>query len=219
MDRLQEIFDHQRELMKKYHPIEEANGLLQTSSVPVNLHDKHGQARLKDFMWRTTEEIGEAVDPSIMKLEVRMEEWADALHFLTELSILSTDLFVEELGVFCLQKDAQLREDIHNEKFKGDTLDIVFKCVWSWLQRCRQEPYYWAGQAIFELGLASNELKNRPWKQSHKDTDVRAYLDRLFGVWECFIAACICVGFTPDTLYEHYMGKNKINQERQNNGY
>ena len=59
---LKAIFERQRELMEKYHDIELKSGLLQTEDCPVNLDDKRGQARIKDFSWRITEEIGEALD-------------------------------------------------------------------------------------------------------------------------------------------------------------
>ena len=61
-DKLDAIFARQRELMEKYHDIEKAKGLLQTEDIPVNIDDHLGQARLKDFAWRVTEELGEAMN-------------------------------------------------------------------------------------------------------------------------------------------------------------
>jgi hypothetical protein len=98
-DMLEEIFARQRELMEKYHVIEAKNGLLQTPDIPVNLHDAKGQARLKDFAWRITEELGEAMNclknkpwkQTQMLTDVKhyYEELADAFHFFVELCILS----------------------------------------------------------------------------------------------------------------------------------
>ena len=48
-DKLEAIFNRQEELMSKYHDIEKRSGLLQTEDCPVNLDDKRGQARIKDF--------------------------------------------------------------------------------------------------------------------------------------------------------------------------
>lgn len=87
-DKLEAIFARQQELMNKYHDIEERSGLLQTSDCPVNLDDKRGQARLKDFSWRVTEELGEALDARHDEAHFK-EELVDGLHFLTELSILA----------------------------------------------------------------------------------------------------------------------------------
>ena len=90
-DKLQAIFTRQKELMEKYHHIEASSGLLQTEDCPVNLDDKRGQARLKDFSWRITEEIGEALDALYVEQDQThyIEELIDGLHFLTELTILA----------------------------------------------------------------------------------------------------------------------------------
>ncbi|NIV96156.1 hypothetical protein GWN42_26045 [candidate division KSB1 bacterium] len=98
-DKLDLIFARQKELMEKYHDIEKATGLLQTEDVPVDMHSAQGQARLKDFAWRITEELGEAMNclknkpwkKTQMLTDVThyKEELADAFHFMIELMILS----------------------------------------------------------------------------------------------------------------------------------
>lgn len=98
-DMLRLIFDRQKQLMDKYHEIEAKVGLLQTPDVPVDLHSHLGQARLKDFAWRITEEIGEAMSclknkpwkQTQMETDVQhyFEEIADAFHFFIELCLLS----------------------------------------------------------------------------------------------------------------------------------
>lgn len=82
------IFAKQRELMEKYHHIEHSNGLLQTEEVPVDLHCRYGQARLKDFAWRMTEEFTEATEAGEDRSHY-LEELVDGLHFLVELMILA----------------------------------------------------------------------------------------------------------------------------------
>jgi hypothetical protein len=98
-DLFEAIFQRQHELMVKYHSIEEKNGLLQTPEVPVNIDSALGQARLKDFAWRVTEELGEAMNClknkpwKVTQMETDrkhyLEELADAFHFFIELCILS----------------------------------------------------------------------------------------------------------------------------------
>lgn len=84
------IFDRQRELMEKYHGIESANGLLQTKDIPVDINCRFGQARLKDFAWRITEELAESWEAECNgDRHHAREECADALHFMVELCILS----------------------------------------------------------------------------------------------------------------------------------
>jgi len=98
-DLLVAIFARQNELLKKYQEIERKNGLLQTEDIPVDLDDAKGQQRLKDFAWRVTEELGEAMNCLKNKpwKQTQMEtdknhyyeELADAFHFFIELCILS----------------------------------------------------------------------------------------------------------------------------------
>lgn len=98
-DMLEAIFERQKELMEKYHVIEKSVGLLQIEDVPVDIDSHLGQARLKDFAWRITEEIGEAMNclknkpwkqtQMLTDVDHYMEELADAFHFIIELFILS----------------------------------------------------------------------------------------------------------------------------------
>ena len=58
------------------------------------MDDKRGQARIKDFSWRITEEVGEALDAITNEsgesaLLHFHEELVDGLHFLTEMTILT----------------------------------------------------------------------------------------------------------------------------------
>lgn len=107
-DRLEAVFARQRELMEKYHPIEAANDLLITPDIPVDLHDRLGQARLKDMAYRCISEIVEATECLKNKpwkqthmftdVDHYYEELADAFHFFVEMCILSgltaEDLFM-----------------------------------------------------------------------------------------------------------------------------
>lgn len=98
-DLLDMIFRKQMYLMEKYHEIEKKNGCLITADVPVDLHSHVGQHRLKDFAWRITEELGEAmnclknkpwkVTPMATDIQHYKEEISDAFHFYVELCILS----------------------------------------------------------------------------------------------------------------------------------
>lgn len=93
-----EVFNHQMELAVKYKDIEDMGTLLETR--PLNLDTKEGQKWIKDFAWRVTEELTEA-DEALYKAERSssehydqyvqhyIEELVDALHFLTELSIIA----------------------------------------------------------------------------------------------------------------------------------
>lgn len=97
-DLLFDIFERQRALMIKYHQIEKKNGHRVPRSVPANLHDRHDQQYIKDFAWRITEEVGEAMNclknkpwkQTEMQTDVEhfIEELIDGFHFYVELLIL-----------------------------------------------------------------------------------------------------------------------------------
>ena len=83
VSQLQQIFEHQTELARKFHPIELVNGYT-PPTWPVNIQLRHGQDRLRQFAWWTAEEIGEYL---IALPEDQPEELADVLHFLVELCL------------------------------------------------------------------------------------------------------------------------------------
>jgi len=124
-DMLEMIFARQKELIKKYEHIEAQNNLLQTPLCPVEIDSQHGQQRLKDFAWRITEELGEAM----------------------------------------------------------------------------------------------NCLKNKPWKQTHMETDRTHYEEELVDAFHFFIELCILSGFDAQSLTEMYLKKSLVNKFRQRSQY
>ncbi len=102
------IFARQKELIEKYHVIEEKNGFNILNGYPLDINDKHAQARLKDFAWRITEEFTESTDAH--EFEHRLEEIIDALHFFVELNILAghyPDIKMSEVNYNIMGKDYQ----------------------------------------------------------------------------------------------------------------
>jgi hypothetical protein len=100
-DMLEMIFERQKELMDKYHPIEEKAGIgygILLKDDVRDLNNPRFQYLLKDFAWRITEEIGEAMSclkqkpwkqTHMMTDETHFkEEIVDAFHFFIEMCIL-----------------------------------------------------------------------------------------------------------------------------------
>lgn len=116
------IFDRQRELMSKYDKIEAGNGCLETEDVPVDINSHTGQNRLKNFAWRITEELGEAMNclknkpwkQTMMETDEQhyQEELADAFHFFIELCILSGISAKELFTLYFLKSEVnKFRQD------------------------------------------------------------------------------------------------------------
>lgn len=204
--RLEMIFTRQRELMEKYEVIEKANGLLQTDLIPVGLHSPNGQARLKDFAWRVTEELVEAID-AIHDGETHVqEELADTLHFLVEMMILSgieaKDMVIGPLyyGMDDLQNIFTNIEMVGPQPPMASQLELAMTF-------------------IRELGMACHTLKNKPWKQSQMLTDIPTFRHRMILSFHRFVAVCLSFNLHAQPLFNLYFKKSEVNKFRQRSKY
>lgn len=205
-DRLDLIFQEQHKLIEKYHPIEDKSALMHTRLCPVAIDDRFGQARLKDFAWRITEELTEYTTATEGQQHAH-EELGDVCHFLIELIILSN------LNPIKL---------VSKEFFKTEP---HLNCKLEWCFNRIQDDHHYVGKidatyrVIESLGLAMNCLKQKPWKQTHIATDIKKYNKYITWTWNCFIRLCIEEHITPHQLFRLYFLKNKVNQFRINSKY
>lgn len=195
---LRAIFDRQKELMEKYHDIEFRSGLMQTEDCPVNLDDKRGQARIKDFAWRITEEIGEALDAienesGESALLHFHEELVDGLHFLTEMTILTG----YDLPEYTTLKDL-IEEGSYRDCYTLN--DLV-------------------SDHVMYLGMMCNCLKNKPWKQSMMKTNKENFYKHLKLVWSNYVAILTSQDLTEEEITDLYLRKSQVNQFRVRSHY
>lgn len=196
---LRAIFDRQKELMEKYHHIELKSGLLQTEDCPINLDDKKGQARIKDFAWRITEEIGEALDALTNEegesaLLHFHEELIDGLHFLTEMTILAG---------YDLPSEYTLKQLIEDNG--------TFRNCYSLNDLVADHVQY--------LGMMCNCLKNKPWKQTMMRTNKENFYHHLKLVWFNYISILTHQDFTEEDITDIYLKKSQVNKFRQRSNY
>lgn len=196
---LRAIFDRQKELMEKYHHIELKSGLLQTEDCPINLDDKKGQARIKDFAWRITEEIGEALDALTNEegesaLLHFHEELIDGLHFLTEMTILAG---------YDLPSEYTLKQLIEDNG--------TFRNCYSLNDLVADHVQY--------LGMMCNCLKNKPWKQTMMRTNKENFYHHLKLVWFNYISILTHQDFTEEDIIDIYLKKSQVNKFRQRSNY
>lgn len=203
-DKLIAIFNRQKELMNKYHDIEKRSGLLQTEDCPVNLDDKKGQARIKDFSWRVTEEIGEALDSLFHEDNVLhyQEELIDGLHFLTELTILAG---LDETEIFPSEEGKYLESLVHHHE--------------NWFTIRETNLQNLVTEFICHLGMMCNTLKNKPWKQSHMRTDKNNFYNLLKEVWKDYVAILVFAKMDAESITEIYLKKSQVNKFRQRSNY
>jgi len=197
------IFAEQKGLMEKYHEIEKGNGLV-VYEPPLNLQLMTHQLRIKDFAWRITEELGEALEaledtPDYAHME---EEIADALHFLTELSIMVGHDPGKQVSMEELYDTAG--EAMEPTAFRANNLACLT---------------YRVGVVVTRLAVTMNCLKNKPWKQSQMMTDTLYFNINLAKTWIAFIQLCIVAEISPTDLYDLYSRKRQVNQFRQRSRY
>ena len=192
--------------MAKYHHIEALSGLLQTEDCPVNLDDRRGQARIKDFSWRVMEELGEALDAKSYT-DHYQEELIDGLHFLTELTILAGRDY-----------NTIIPEDL--PKFHSDHLEDLYETALTRIDGLiHTDLNHWVAQFVEQLAMMCNCLKNKPWKQSMMKTDREAFYGRLTNVWVCYMAILAMAGMKPTDIADTYLRKSQVNQFRQRSNY
>lgn len=192
------IFDRQKELMAKYHDIELKSGLMQTEDCPVNLNDKKGQARLKDFAWRVTEELGEALDAYDNDDTVHFkEELVDGLHFLTEMAILAGFDYDELVPGNSDPYRYLFQKTLENQQ--GLYLDV--------------------SEFVCSMGMTCNCLKNKPWKQSQMVTDVAHFNEMFRSAVYNYLSIISYVFDSFDELSDTYFKKSQVNKFRQRTNY
>lgn len=207
-DKLEAIFNRQKELMSKYHDIELRSGLMQTEDCPVNLDDKKGQARIKDFSWRITEEVGEALDAHFhedgeLAQTHFVEEMIDGLHFLTEMTILSgwDDKNFDNEDIFEDKMDKLEYLVKNNQKKENDKLETIV---------C---------ELVNNLGMMCNCLKNKPWKQTQMKTNRENFYTHLRLVWNTYFKLLTFYDYDADFICDIYLKKSQVNKFRQRSNY
>lgn len=215
--KIKAIFDKQIELMSKYHTIEKRNGLLQTDNPIVDLHDRFGQARLKDFAWRVTEELGEATEALEIHPEDEthfQEELIDALHFYVELCLISGMNYKDVVTFF--NSAAKLPTQAHSS-------DLMEGLYYEWKTEYLNKGSQLVEEANYKviqyLSNSMNCLKNKPWKESHMLTDLPKYYLNLYRGFEAMMQALFNAGMSQTEVYVMYCLKNKVNKFRQRSKY
>lgn len=206
-DRLEAIFKRQEELMKKYHVIEATSGLLQTYDVPVDLDNAKGQARIKDFAWRCTEELMEAMEAYRNRTHFG-EEIADALHFLVELVILAGYTNKDMVEGFKAYKRIYKKE--------RDDLDLLYSVIHIDNKDSMIESVM---DFLIALGMTCHTLKNKPWVQTQRVTDKKEFKRRLLFSFLKFIRLCFVTEIDAQSLYDLYFRKSEVNIFRQRSKY
>jgi len=195
-DRLAEIFDHQVILMHRFDKIERAHGF-QIPEAPIDMQSFEGQARIRVMAGRVIEEVGE-VQTELGKAQPHIQdihnEMADVLHFLVELCIVSG---ITPLSL--VNPSDMLGRLFSSTPRRGSAI---------------AGAGYFLSQMVWEMTDALHELKNKPWKQVGRSSNVKGFADHIRAVFSNFIEACTYLGMTDDLLHRCYFKKASVNSTR-----
>jgi len=222
----------QEKLMLKYQEIE------QMPDWPMAFDSKNGQRWFKDFAQRATEEIAEAYqsveyasaskerDLVNKQLVHLLEEVSDAIHFMTELFIIADvpidDSFIEDTI-------EQLKEKEFNDRlnrtrkysFIGEAYrdDTPSSNPITMLSFASSSIFFDLFDVVYYVGLATNCLKMKSWKQSEVLSDKKAFTGYCLIAFTKVLTFLFHCGFDASSIYGLYNQKNQVNQFRQRSNY
>lgn len=130
------IFAKQMDLAMKYKDIEGMGDLLDTT--PDNINTAKGQKWIKDFAWRVTEEIAEALEAKPISKEHYLEEITDALHFLTELTIIAG----YDAAIVDVMFPHENKNEMHTVYFLGVMCNTLKNKPWKQTQMLTDRPKF-----------------------------------------------------------------------------
>lgn len=70
-----------------------------------------------------------------------------------------------------------------------------------------------------EIMEAIGLLKNKPWKQTPRETDPEQFYKELGDAWHFWLELMIMAGMTPDLIAKYYFGEAEKNDKRRAEGY
>ena len=214
MNRLQMIFENQQRLMDTLIPVEKEidSNIYIPEKFPINLHDRGHQRYLRELGNRLIEELGETLVASEQSSrEEFREEMIDVLHFITEFSIV-----VDFNPVDYINKNYNLYMFNLNEY--TDDLDYYYQVSDSMYIPYHNENDIYVG-FLKQYGKMMNCFRSKPWKRVYDETDERKFYFELSYLWRWFFQLMKHNGLGPNEIWDLYKEKNKVNFERQENGY
>jgi len=113
-----------------------------------------------------------------------------------------------------------------SEKNK-DRLEIIFKLQKSLSKMMKLDRYPKDSEgrisalctAIIHEAVELQRITNWKWWKSPVEFNHAEAREELIDIWHFVVQASLELNLTPDDILEEYKKKNKINQERQRNGY
>jgi len=182
----------QRELLFHYVQIEKF-------PEPVwDMRLKNNQIEAKGFIFRVIEELAEAYESWLKEDEHNFwTELADSTHFLIELGIVT---------------GAEMDLEKYNNIWKA--VPQKFEILISGLLL---ENWFW--DITYKLGLVSNAMRNKQWKQTQVLPDMQEFNALMQDAYTTFFMGFVRIGCSEQWMFDWYYRKNQVNQFRIKSKY
>lgn len=157
----------------------------------IDINTREGQVIVKDFLWRITEEIGEALEARMKSesAEKIFEELVDGLHFVAGLCVIldREDFFIRGF----IDEDPGYSPSVRN-------------AVTDW---------------VCASGILGNTLKMKPWKQTDIPVDYDYFSDCLKDLVAVYKALMSSFDLYYDSIWDYYYRKSEVNLFRIRSNY
>lgn len=166
--------------------------------VPIDIDTFEGQVAMKDYLEiRVVEEImemKEAIENKDMREHI-YEEVSDSFGFLINAYV----LYGWEADKFLSVE--KLWNEFNSTSNKSEDVDKVIL------------------QVVYDICLACNKLKIRPWKQSQYLTDMLIWEERLEKIYYSYMNLIFNLNIRPEMLWNIFNRKSQCNVFRLDTGY
>lgn len=183
---------------KDYQPI------IKDLKVPIDIDTYEGQAVMKDYLEiRVVEELMEMREAIKEKHrnEHVFEEIADSFNFLVNAYIIYGWDHTKFKTAEDLYKEYVTKNANRSYLLVDTEIDIAIL------------------EVVYQIGIACNKLKIRPWKQSQYLTDALIFEERFEQIYYKFMDMLFVMGIRPELLWDVLSKKNKCNDFRISTGY
>lgn len=210
---LSEIIEKQKEIMFAFEP----NLKQRVEEFDIDIYED--QMLLKEFLLeRVVEEITEAgAAIKANHIEHFKEELIDVFNFLLETKIILGEKYKIDGDIVgnpvrdYLEKDWYMKDtptDINKEEL--DEEEIQFRLT---------HIYMKLFHLVENIGLLTNLLKQRPWRESQYPVDVLTFRERWNDIWVNFWLSLSFIGFGFEEFKQIWSKKYQVNKFRIDSNY
>lgn len=213
IENIQEIIEKQKEIMFAFEP----NLKKRTEEFDIDIYED--QMLLKEFLLeRVVEEITEAgAAIKANHIEHFKEELIDVFNFLLETKIILGEKYKIDEDIVgnpirdYLEKDWYMKDtptDINKKEL--DEEEIQFRLT---------HIYMKLFHLVETIGLLTNLLKQRPWRESQYPVDVLTFREKWNSIWANFWLTLSFIGFSFEEFKRIWSKKYQVNKFRIDSNY